>query len=162
MATSTDLLRELESSYKPQLEKLREATGDTSLVDRAEATSDARFDRGVQAAQHMQAATGGLTTREAALSRYNATKSGAANRDASLNTARWKQDALQDQATNQLAQVERGLAKQKIGQVQHKEDLEQERRMHNDTIKAQNRSSKRGFWGNVAGAGLGMAAAAFL
>jgi len=160
-AGSTGLLDDLSSVYKPAMDKLREKKTSTALVDDARSTADNRYKRGVQAAEHMQAATGGMTTRQAALSRYQSRAGGRANVDASINSARETQDNLQESASQSLLGMESQLLGQKIDQQRHKETLTEQRAMQNERMKSANKSSKRGFWGTVGGVAAG-AAAAFL
>ena len=110
----------------------------------------------------MQAATGGMTTRQAALSRYQARAGGRANVDASINSARETQDNLQESASQSLLGMQTQLLGQKIDQQRLKETLTEQRAMHNERIKADDKNSKRGFWGTVGGIAAGAAAAAFL
>ena len=161
-AGSTGLLDDLSSVYKPAMDKLREKKTSTALVDDARSTADNRYKRGVQAAEHMQAATGGMTTRQAALSRYQSRAGGRANVDASINSARETQDNLQESASQSLLGMESQLLGQKIDQQRHKETLTEQRAMQNERMKSANKSSKRGFWGAVGGVAAGAAAAAFL
>ena len=161
-AGSTGLLDDLSDVYKPAMDKLREKKTSTALVDDARSTADNRYKRGVQAAEQMQAATGGMTTRQAALSRYQARAGGRANVDASINSARETQDNLQESASQSLLGMQSQLLGQKIDQQRLKETLTEQRAMQNERIKADDKNSKRGFWGTVGGIAAGAAAATFL
>ena len=161
-AGSTGLLDDLSGVYKPAMDKLREKKTSTALVDDARSTADNRYKRGVQAAEQMQAATGGMTTRQAALSRYQARAGGRANVDASINSARETQDNLQESASQSLLGMQSQLLGQKIDQQRHKETLTEQRAMQNERMKSANKNSKRGFWGAVGGIAAGAAAAALL
>ena len=157
---STNALGDLRSLYEPAMGKLKEQRDSTDLVDHAEATADNRFNRGQEAANHMLAATGGGTTRQQALEKYNSQLAGGANRDASVNAARSSQRDIREEATDQLGGMQRSMAKQEVAQMRHGENLTQQREMHNEKLKAENKASKRAFWGNVAGGALGIGAAA--
>jgi len=161
-AGSTGLLDDLSGVYKPAMDKLREKKTSTALVDDARSTADNRYKRGVQAAEQMQAATGGMTTRQAALSRYQARAGGRANVDASINSARETQDNLQESASQSLLGMQTQLLGQKVDQQRFKETLTEQRAMQNERIKADDKNSKRGFWGTVGGIAAGAAAATFL
>ena len=161
-AGSTGLLDDLSGVYKPAMDKLREKKTSTALVDDARSTADNRYKRGVQAAEQMQAATGGMTTRQAALSRYQARAGGRANVDASINSARETQDNLQESASQSLLGMQTQLLGQKVDQQRLKETLTEHRAMQNERIKADDKNSKRGFWGTVGGIAAGAAAATFL
>ena len=161
-AGSTGLLDDLSGVYKPAMDKLREKKTSTALVDAARSTADNRYKRGVQAAEQMQAATGGMTTRQAALSRYQARAGGRANVDASINSARETQDNLQESASQSLLGMQTQLLGQKVDQQRLKETLTEQRAMQNERIKADDKNSKRGFWGTVGGIAAGAAAATFL
>jgi len=157
---STGLLDDLSGVYKPAMDKLQEKKTSTALVDDARSTADSRYKRGVQAASHMQAATGGMTTRQAALAKYKSQQGGRANVDASINSARETQDNLQESASQSLLGMESQLLGQKIDQQRHKETLTEQRAMHNERMKSANKSSKRSFWGAVGGLAAGAALAA--
>lgn len=159
---STNILGDIADVYAPAMDKLKEKKASTDLVDNATATSDSRFKRGVQAADHMQAATGGATTRQQALAKYKSTMAGAANRDGSINAAREGQNEIREAATGELLQTESNLLGQQLDQARHGENLKQQREIANAQMKAKNKASKRGFWGNVAGTALGIGAAALL
>lgn len=162
MASTTELLDQYANIYQPSIDKLREKINSTDLVDHAVNTADSRFSRGVEAAEHINAASGGLTTRQQALARYNAKKAAGANRDASVNQARFDQGQLRENATNQLATVEANLLEQQIQEQQHKDDLALQRQLANEANKAANSRAKKGFWSGVAGTALGVGAAMLL
>lgn len=162
--TSTGVLSDMEAAYRPAMDRLRDESRSTDLVDRAEANADQRFERGVEAAQHIQAAQGGMTTRQQALAGYQATQAGAANRDARVNVARSDQQDLQEGAREQLEGMEMNMLAQRATQMQHKESLEQQRKQHQDNLalqkreqKSQKKAKKKGFLGSLVGGVAGFA-----
>lgn len=161
---STGILSDMQSAYQPAMDRLRGEMTNTDLVDHATSTADSRFQRGAEAASHIQAAQGGMTTRQQALARYQTMQAGGANRDARVNVARSQQNTLQEGAREQLGDMERNLLAQKATQVRHGETLEQQRKQHEDNLalekrkmESQKKAKKKSFLGSLVGGVAGFA-----
>lgn len=157
---------------------------DRSLVDRAVETGESRFNRGVQAAEHMQAATGGATASQATRGSVLAQIAGRSAVNAGINQASDAQQQIHDRAVQGLGQVRMGRLQNEAQQAMFREQMnqqrtiaydqmgqsrnlatlqmDQQRAMHNESIDAQNKNAKRQFWGSMIGTGAGFAAAAFM
>lgn len=159
---STQAMQGLSDIYRPAITELHEKKNSMDLVDRAQSTAGSRFERGVQAADHIQGAMGGMTTRQQALAQLQNQRAGRAIQDASINLARTDQDVIRTQARDQLVGIERDLFLNKVEENRHRENLTQQREMHNERVDAEEKAAKRSFWGTVGGIAVGAGAAMLL
>lgn len=150
--SSTNILGQVADSYAPAMDELKEQRDSTELVDRATNTSQSRFDRGVQAGDHIAAAQGGLTTRQAALGKYQSKQAGAANMDANINSARLNQNELRENATSGLAGIQRSILGGQLDEARHRENLDMQRDQHKDRMRQaelDRKANEPGFFGKI-------------
>jgi hypothetical protein len=163
----------LEGLYKGAEQGLVRDTADRSLIENAENRAETRFNSGVQAAEHMQAATGGATRSQATRGSVLSQLAGRAAVNATTNNAADEQQKFNDAAVQGLGQARMQRLGREAQQSMFDEQMQQQRSLaqqsmdhsrtlHNETIASQNKNAKRAFWGQMAGTGLGMAAGLLL
>jgi hypothetical protein len=160
---ANDELARVESSMKPQMDKLRAQVTSTELVD------DAREDAAVQAAgaqaavQRSRSAGGATgTTRQQALANYQAKQDAKKAQVGAVNTARVSQSAINEDAQDKLAGMTADLAKTSMSARMDAAKADQDYNIAQENLKTQKKNAKKQFWGNLGGTALGIGAALLL
>lgn len=164
MGSITDLanseLERVESTMKPQMDKLRAQVNSTELVDDAR-EDGAKLAEGAQAAaiRSRTAAGAGGTSRQQALAKYQANMDAKKAAVGAVNNATLNQAKINEDAQNKLQGMTSELARTSMTAKLDAAKADQDYEIAQEQLKTQKKNAKKQFWGKVAGTGLGVAAA---